>query len=616
MDLREYLKNHRLLTDGAMGTYFDHMEQEEYLCSEEANITNPDLIRKIHLQYIDNGAQLLRSNTFMANRSMLYKVKQGNPAYKDCSLARWIEAGYKIAAEAAEKGIRQGKMVFPAASIGPISEQSQDMDMDREEYLHQYYEICDILMEAGCRNYVMETFPDEYYVIRMAEHIRQKMPEAWILGQFSFLPTGYGSTGFHYSTVLTGAIQSGKLDAVGLNCGVGASHMATFYRSYLAEHDIPDDLVLSALPNCGYPQIVRGKAVYSDSVPYFSKKVKEIAQLGIGILGGCCGTSPEYIASIARWVQDSEIKTPVRILSLQEKKEKKKNHRCSNAFYDKLQGGEKVFAVELDPPFDANADKLMNGARALLGTKADIITLADSPLARSRADSLLMAAKVKRETGMQVMPHLSCRDRNRIALRGGILGAYLNDIRNFLMVTGDPVSMADRDHTKSVFDFNSIKCMRYIKHMNEELFGDDPLIFGGALNQDGANTEAIAMRMKKKMAEGCSYFLTQPVYSEQSVERLKRLKALTDAKILVGIMPLVSYRNAVFMKNEMPGIYVPEEAVSLYREDGDKEEWEKIAVEYSLKMMEKCEEIGAGYYMMTPFNRVELIKKIMELYRG
>ncbi len=609
MDIKTYLKDHRLLTDGAMGTYFDLLEQEDAICSEEMNLVDPNLIEKIHMDYIKSGAQLIRSNTFMANRDVLEKIKLKRREFKDITLNEFIKKGYAIAKKAVDQALADGRIAFPAADIGPIAE---NQDWDHEDVLKQYEEICDAFLEAGCKIFVLETFPDEDYVLHMASYIRQREADAWILGQFTFMPTGYGSTGLHYSMVLTRAIESGKLDAVGLNCGIGAFHMENFLGNYLAEHNVPEGVEISALPNCGYPQIVRGKVVYSDSVPYFSNKVKEIASQGIKILGGCCGTNPDYIASINQWIHEKDLVLPQKVIVRRNTQSQNQKKQIANKFYEKLQAGEKVFAVELDPPFDADCSKLMSAAKTLIGTKTDIITIADSPLARSRADSLLMAAKIKHESGMDVMPHVTSRDRNRIALQSGILGSYLNDIRNYLFVTGDPIARADRDNTSAVFDFNSIKCMAYMKRLNESLFIDDNIYYGGALNQDGSNLKVIANRMKKKMEEGCGYFLTQPVYTDESIDNLKQLKELTDAKILVGILPLVSYRNALFMKNEMPGISVSDEVVALYKEDAGREEWEKVSLEFSLKMMDKCKDLGAGYYMMTPFNRASLIKKIQE----
>lgn len=213
---------------------------------------------------------------------------------------------------------------------------------------------------------------------------------------------------------------------------------------------------------------------------------------------------------------------------------------------------------------------------------------------------------------MDVMPHLSCRDKNRIAIRSGLLGSYASGIRNYLFVTGDPVAREDREFTKSVFDFNSIRLMKFAQSMNQEVFKDDTIFYGGALNQNGAGPENIAGRMLKKMEAGCRYFLTQPVYDKEGIERLTFLKERTGAKILIGIMPLVSRRNALFIKNEMPGIHVPDEVVAKYKEGASREEFEEATIEISKQIIEMGKGIGAGFYFMTPFNRVSLVKSILE----
>ncbi|MDD7113461.1 MAG: bifunctional homocysteine S-methyltransferase/methylenetetrahydrofolate reductase [Lachnospiraceae bacterium] len=619
MEIKQYLMQNRLLTDGAMGTYFDEVESENYLCSEEANLLNPDLILKIHQEYIEQGARLIRSNTFSSNRKTFEQIQNKRAELKNVSFQAFVAAGYEIALRAGEEAAKDGKEVYVAADIGPIFE---ERDTEAEDVLAEYYELCDIFLEQGARIFVLETFPDEQYVIRMARYIKEKAEDVFIIAQFSFVPTGYSRTGYHYKTVLTKAVESGCLDAVGLNCGIGAAHMEKFYISYLEACGMPEGVYLTALPNCGYPQIVRGRAIYSDSVSYFGKKVASLAKLGVKILGGCCGTTPEYIGEIAKVLTSEAPKegkndTQPKVITVQEKKrtvikkDKVDKNPIINHFREKLEKGETVYAVELDPPFDADAQKMITGAELLKESPVDIITIADSPLARSRADSLLMAAKIRHVTGMDVMPHLCCRDRNRIGIRSGILGAQINDIRNFLIVTGDPVGRDERAFTKSVFDFNSIKMMKFLQGMNEEIFKNDPIFYGGALNQNGSNPEKIAERMKKKMDAGCSFFLTQPVYSEEELQRLSWLKEQTGAKILIGIMPLVSYRNALFIKNEMPGIYVPDQILEQYVPEGSREEWEAIAIRISKEIMQAGKEIGAGYYFMTPFQRVSLIQKII-----
>ena len=300
MNIREYLENHKLLTDGAMGTYFDSIEKENYICSEEANITNPALVREIHRSYVKNGAQLLRSNTFLANEGTFLSLTQAKAeAFENITLKQLIIAGYQLAKETAQEVYQEEYPIFAAADIGPILE---ERDSEEADILQQYYEICDSFLEAGADIFVLETFPDTQYVLKMAEYIRKSCPEAFIIGQFSLTPTGYSRTGFHYKTILQEATQSGLLDGAGLNCGVGAAHMKKFLKSYIEEFGVPEDMVLTSLPNCGYPQIVRGHAVYSDSVPYFGEKLGEISELGVQVLGGCCGTTPEYIGEIYKTV--------------------------------------------------------------------------------------------------------------------------------------------------------------------------------------------------------------------------------------------------------------------------------------------------------------------------
>ena len=611
MNIKEYLKRNILLTDGAMGTWFDSLEPENYLCSEAANYLNPGLIQKIHRSYIEKGAQLIRSNTFAANRGTYEKLcERDGVLFREGGFSGFVKAGYELARQEAEKASREGKPVYAAADIGPIFE---DSESEPSEVCKQYYELADIFLEAGADIFVLETFPDEEYVLKLAQYIKNKKVDVFIIGQFSFVPTGYSRTGHFYKNVLKKAILADCLDAVGLNCGIGAAHMEKFYKEFLSSEEVSEKTVLTALPNCGYPQIVRGKAVYSDSVNYFGEKAAHLAEMGIRILGGCCGTTPEYIGELSRRLfgkNPTAVKTmPQKIHVTSIKKEENKSRK--NRFREKLEAGEKVLALELDPPFDACAEKMMDGAKLLSDSGIDVITIADSPLARARADSLLMAAKIQRDTGIMTMPHLSCRDRNRIAIRSGLLGAHISDVRNLLIVTGDPVGRDEREFTKAVFDFNSIKLMKYVRGMNEEIFCGDELFYGGALNQNGANPEKIAERMKKKMEAGCSFFLTQPVYSEEELERLRWLRNETGAKILIGIMPLISYRNALFIKNEMPGIYVPDEVLLAYSPDGTREEWEETAIRICSNVMRKGKDIGAGYYLITPFHRVSLMKKIL-----
>ena len=279
-------------------------------------------------------------------------------------------------------------------------------------------------------------------------------------------------------------------------------------------------------------------------------------------------------------------------------------------FMQKLSRGEKVIAVELDPPYDGKVDKVCACAGELCKRQVDIITMADSPMGRSRADSVLTSLKLNRDTGMKMMPHLCCRDKNMIAMRSVLLGIHMNELRNLLIVTGDPVPGDTRATTTGVFDYNSIQLMNFVKQLNEEQFPEDPLYYGGALNYGVGYVERIAQRMQKKMEAGASYFLTQPIFSDEDIRRVEQLKELTGAKILCGIMPLVSYRNASFIRNEMTGIRVPDDIMGRYREDMSREEGEETGAAIASELMKKMDYFADGYYFMLPFNRVSIMEKL------
>jgi len=340
-----------------------------------------------------------------------------------------------------------------------------------------------------------------------------------------------------------------------------------------------------------------------------------IAALGFDIIGGCCGTTPEHIRGLHDLLVN-DVRPPKKLMPAVYSADGKEN--CAEEaveektdFIQKLERGEKVFVVELDPPFDVNDTKLMEGAALLRDINVDMITLADSPLARPRADSIASAIKMRYTRQMEAMPHICCRDKNMIAHRSQLLGMQMNGLRHALIVTGDPIARGDRESIKSVFNFNSIKLMKYIQTMNQEVFGSRPIYYGGALNHNNGSIDNIAARMCQKMEAGAQWFLTQPVYGQEDIDRLKELKEKSGGRIIAGIMPLVSRKNALFIKNEMPGIHVPDQVLERYEAGMSREAYEDVAEAISVDLMKRLEDVCDGYYMMTPFNRAALIKRII-----
>lgn len=600
MTIFDYLKTARLVTDGAMGTYYASHEESENAIPEYANITDPDKIKRIHIEYISSGANLLRTNTFAASRTMLgiSKVEQ----------EEMLRAGCKIARLAVSEAQKQ---VFIAGDIGPIPELATTEEKD---IISEYKDMIDIFIQEDVDAILFETFPDARYIEELGNYIKNKKKQVFVIAEFCINKNGYTRSGVSATKLLEHVSTITSVDAVGFNCGIGSGHMYQVLKNL----SLPKRQYFMAAPNAGYPDQFQNRTVFTDNAVYFAMNCEKIAELGAAIVGGCCGTTPHYIKETSLRIKNlepirlSEIRSN-RTIFIETSKETAsvEKNKGNNSFLQLLYSKKKVVAVELDPPFDADDKKVIACAEYLKKKNVDMITMADSPMGRSRIDSVLMSIKIRQVTGVPVMPHVCCRDKNMIAMRSALLGAYVNDIRNILIVTGDPVPDGSRLKTTGVFDYNSIRLMEYVKEMNEEHFSTEPMVYGGALNPGVLNIDNAIERMEKKITAGASYFLTQPIYSDETIEKIKYIKSKVDTKILCGIMPFVSYTNANFIKNEFSGIDVPDEIIARYHKDMSKEEAELVGAQIANELIEKLEPYADGYYFMLPFNRVSLMDKIV-----
>ena len=362
------------------------------------------------------------------------------------------------------------------------------------------------------------------------------------------------------------------------------------------------------MPNAGYPTVINNRTFFDHTKEYFSDQMLEIAKCGVEILGGCCGTTPEYIKALCEKLDDFG--------TIEKKKEKELEVESvaiskgeESTLIQKLNTGEKIIAVELDPPMDTKIETFMQGAAFLKEKGVDAITIADCPIARARVDSSLLAAKLKRELGITPIPHMTCRDRNINATKALLLGLQIEEVKDVLVVTGDPIPSAERDEIKAMFSFNSAILAGYIRNLNENMFSH-PFTIYGALNVNAKNFKNQLIHAKKKIENGVSVFLTQPIFTKQAMENLKQARQELPAKILGGIMPIVSYRNACFMQNEISGIEVSKEIIASYK-GLEREEATQLAVKISTEIAQQIAPYVEGYYLITPFKRVELIGKII-----
>lgn len=605
MKIKDFLQQNILLMDGAMGTYYQQLQENKENVAELANLLEPDTVLKIHREYLEAGADLIRTNTFAVSSVILPRVS--GSVREDL-----VRRGCRIAKQAvAEEKKRTGRECFVAADIGPIH---GGAERDAEDILAEYFQLCDVFLEEGMDIFWLETFSSMEFVPEILAYIKEKKAEAFCSVSFCINKNGFTTAGQKAERLLftEDLVQA---DAIGFNCGIGSVHL----KSVLASLKLPQNVFVLAAPNAGYAETFSSRAAFLNSAGYFGENMSQIAELGVDIVGGCCGTMPSFIREMRKKISG---KSTVKRISREEYANAGRTENGvtpsfgpgtekENVLKGKFLRGEKVIAVELDPPYNAEGEKLLACAKTLANYPVDILTFADSPMGRSRADSALTALYISGQTGMQVVPHVCCRDRNVIAMRSLLLGAHMNGLRNLLIVTGDPVPGEDRKSVTGVFDYNSIRFMNYVTEMNAELFPEDGFFFGGALNYNYPNGEKVAERMEKKMAAGCSFFLTQPVFSDTDVERLKWLKERTGAKILAGILPPVSLKNASFIRNEMAGMNVPEEILARYRADMSREEGEAVGAAIAKELMQKLAPFTDGYYFMLPFNRTSLMERIL-----
>lgn len=591
MNIREYLKKSKLIADGSFGTYYSQKYKTVDI-PEYANITDSQRISEIHTEYINSGARLIRTNTFASNTYSL-----------DCSIEAVkenIKAAYKIAKEAVEQS---GKEIFIAGNIGPVPAVFQP---DFEAVEEEYYQIAKTFIDEGADILCFETFTQTEHIMPAIKRIKEEC-NPFIIVQFCVNQYGYSEAGESAERLVSETAFSKCVDAVGLNCGVGPAHM----QQILSRINLNNNCFVTAMPNAGYPLLVRNRVKYADNPIYFASKVNDMALLGADIIGGCCGTTPDYIREVAKTVDlTPTVKSDETSANNENEKPVIKKSFFRNA--DGTIKDKKLIAVELAPPFGADDKKLLEAAHMLKGLGVDVLTFPDSPSGRTRIDSVLMAQKVKNETGFDVMPHICCRDKNAIAMRSTFLGASINGINNFLIITGDPIPVMARQVVKSVFNFDSVGLMRIADEMNSEALKDSPLTYGGAINQSRRRIESEIKRVQKKMEAGAEFFLTQPVFTAEDAERLRRVKEETGARILCGIMPLVSRKNALFMKNEISGVNVTDEVIDRYPENAGREEGENVGVELAKEMIAATRDFADGYYFSFPFNRTYLLKRIIQ----
>ena len=583
-DIRELLQTRPLLFDGAMGTYYKAAPGVE---CEQANLTDPAGVLAVHREYLAAGADAVKTNTFSLPRLAAAHA----PGWEQLA-----QAGWQLAVQAAGE---TGAAVF--ADLGPAP------DTEAAPAGQVYTAVAKQFAALGARNFLFETLSSDAGLLDAVGTIKAEVPDAFVLVSFAVLPDGYTREGMYCKDLARRMQESGIVDAVGLNCVSAPGAMRTLAKQ------LGGTLPLSVMPNAGYPVVTRTQVKYQGRPEYFAGELGRLAAEGtVQILGGCCGTTPAHIAALRAELDSLPV---VKKTAPAEEFSTAKEQTVENedAFLRKLNAGEKVIAIELDSPRNADLTGYLEGAKKLQAAGADLLTIADCPIAQARMDSSLVACRVHRELGLCTLPHMTCRDRNLNATKALLLGLYAEGVREVLAITGDPIPTAERDEVKNVYQFNSRKLAQYIVSLageGREMPG--PMTVFGALNLNARNFDVELRRAKEKLENGMSGFLTQPVLSAQAVENLKKSRETlgADAKILAGIMPVVSQRNAIFMENEINGIHVEDWIIEKFA-GLDRAQGEELGLAISLEMAKAALPYADGLYLMTPFNRVALMERLI-----
>ena len=584
--VRELLAQGVLLFDGATGTALCAQSGEgeavERLC-----LTQPQRVLALHRAYLAAGCKAIKTNTFAAHVSLACENKDDQKTL--------IRAAYDLARRA---GDAYDAAVF--ADIGPAP-------TDADSAAACYIAMAEQFLNVGATCFLFETMQSGEGLAEAAAYIKASCPDAWIMVSFAADADGFTRAGEQASALALQMSACGAVDAIGLNCICGAYHI----RRLLSTLDVGDKW-MSAMPNAGYPHVEEGRTYYDSAPAYYAQQVMECVKAGARIVGGCCGTTPEHIRQIARLLGTP---MPPRVRLGDEKAAQPPEKGCRSRILRRLEQGRRITLVELDPPRSADIGGFMEGARQLEQAGADAITIADCPIGRARMDSSLLACKLSRELGIEALPHMTCRDRNVNATKALLLGLSMENVNNVLAVTGDPIPTGDRGSVKSVYQFNSRVLAKFIRGLGES--GEaEPFFVCGGLNINAVRFDSELDRAKEKMDCGVSAFLTQPVLSEQAALHLERARdELRGAKLIGGLFPVVSEKNARFLQSEVHGITVDEAVVRAYA-GLDRAQGEDMAVRLCREAASRISPFVDGYYIMTPFQRVELVCRVIRATRN
>ena len=593
MKLLDALKTKVLTADGAMGTMLYSYGID--FCYEELNVEKPDIIEKIHQEYIAAGTDIIQTNTYSANA-----IKLARYGLED-RVKEFNEAAIQIAKRAAEPG---GQFVL--GTIGGIRG-IRKSDASLLDITKIVQEQADILLSGNPDGLLLETYYDFEELSSVVTQLR-KLTDTPIIAQVSMHEPGVLQNGLSLNDALH-QLEALGADVVGVNCRLGPFHTIQAFEGVTP----PKKAYLSAAPNASLLDIEDGRIVYVDEADYFGRAAVLLRDEGVRLIGGCCGTTPKHIEAVKQRIADlppivnKVVKQPEPIV-IQEADPVK-----YEPLHEKAKR-ERSIIVELDTPRHLNTQKFFEGADVLYQAGADAVTMADNSLASPRICNTAMGSILKHANNVRPLVHITCRDRNLIGLQSHLMGLDALGIHDILAITGDPTKVGDFPGATSVYDVSSLELLQLIKQLNEGIsFSGKPLqkkanfSVAAAFNPNVRVVERAVKRLEKKIECGADYFITQPVYSKEKIIEIYEATKHLETPIYIGIMPLTNIRNAEFLHNEVPGIKLSDEVLERMRKySEDKQQSEKEGIQIAKELIDTAAELFNGIYIITPFLRYDL----------
>ena len=612
-----------VLADGALGTMLYAAGASLDESFDALNISRPDMVLAVHRAYLEAGADLIETNSFTANRFKLEHFGFGN---------RVREINRKAVRLAREAREITGSSALVAGSVGPTGRTLAPYGvLSREEVRGAFREQIEALLEGGVDLLILETMGS---LDEIAEAIAaaQEISDLPTIASMTFAEDGRAIDGSTPGDVADRLAEMG-VAAIGANCSVGPQRLLPVVEAIIRRlgERTASPPVVSCMPNAGWPAHVAGRVIYPSSPEYFAEFSRRATAMGVRIIGGCCGTTPQHTAAMRKAVDEwttvgdvqshsitGVISPRTRIIAATE--QVLVPAEGPTRLRQKLDRGEFIVSVEVDPPKGLNPTKALEGARLLQAAGVDFINVADSPMARVRMSALTLCYLIQHQVGVETILHFTTRDRSLMGLQSELLGAHAVGVRNIIALTGDPPSLGDYPNSTAVYDVDSIGLIRILGRLNEGADSAGASIgraavftIACAVDPTRADLELEAERLRAKLVAGADVVMTQPIYDASVWTRFLEIfgEDQLPVPVLVGVLPLQSSKHAEFLHNEVPGITLTDKArerMRLAGPDGRRE-----GVKMAQELLQELRPLVQGTYIMPSFGRYEVAAEVLEV---